>query len=901
MKKIISLCLTAMLLLSMLLRAAPFSVTAGELLMQWDMESNNLSDLGTPNGADGDGYYADGNVSIVPGGANGSSYALKISGANSGNGQTVTGLKPATEYELKFYARIGNWGGASFPNFGVNAYDGAAYVAQAEFTETWQEYTLVFTTGTVSEQATVYSWIFGNGAVDFYIDDVTLTEKTETPPEEPTEPEKPVELLGKWDFEHNDPESLFANEGYYADGNVSIVPGGANGSSYALKISGANSGNGQTVTGLKPATEYELKFYAKIGNWGGASFPNFGVNAYDGAAYVAHAEFTETWQEYTLVFTTGAASEQATVYSWIFGNGAVDFYIDDVSLTEIIETPPEEPTVPEEPSQPADPLKNWSFEHNDLNRLGTAVGSDEDGYYAEGNVSIVPGGANGSSYALKISVANSGNGQWLKDLAPNTQYTLLFMAKVENWGGEAFPNFGVNSYDGDAYSVKDSFTDKWAAYAIVFKTGDSTQACVYSWIFGSGNVDFYIDNVSLIPGAYSIGQGLPNTSSGTTESAAAAGVKFNGEFVWDFEKGRLSSVGTANGADGDGYYAEKNVSIAAEGANGSSYSLKISGANSGNGQFITGLQPNTEYIVTFDAKIANWGGEAYPNFGVNNYDGDKFVAADRFTEEWSNYSVSFRTGTSSTTVQLYTWIFGSGEVDFYLDNVVLKTKPVQSGDLQNAVLTWNLEDGNISTLGTPSGDDGDSYYAIGNVAVSEGGANNTGYALKISGGDSGNGKTIEGLKPDTEYVVTFYAKIANWGGTSFPNFGVNQFDGDKFVAQDTFTEQWKFYTLNFRTGADSTTARIYTWIFEAGEVDFFVDEVSVMEKALYQPETVLPGGTQDKAYTGTGETVLFAGYTVNPKVKWFIPIAIAAGVELAAIAVLAVLIVKKSRKKNMTQ
>ena len=54
MKKTISLCLTAMLLLSVLLRAAPFSATAGELLMQWDMESNNLSDLGTANGADSD-------------------------------------------------------------------------------------------------------------------------------------------------------------------------------------------------------------------------------------------------------------------------------------------------------------------------------------------------------------------------------------------------------------------------------------------------------------------------------------------------------------------------------------------------------------------------------------------------------------------------------------------------------------------------------------------------------------------------------------------------------------------------------------------------------------------------------------------------------------------------------
>ena len=471
MKKALSIFVVTAMMLSMFLLAAPIQAKAAENLMNWDFESGNLADVGTADGNDADGYYASGNVSIVPGGVNGSGYAMKISGANSGNGQWFWELKSDTDYTVTFYAKIENWGGAAYPNFGVNSYDGDAYKSLAEFSDQWKQFSIEFHTGANSNGACIYTWIFGEGAVDFYLDNVVLVEGGDTA------------LLKNWDFEHNNHDLMFATQGYYASGNVSIVPGGSNGSAYALKISGANSGNGETFDGLKPNTQYEVHFDAKIENWGGAAYPNFGVNGYDGDAYVTTDSFSGEWASYCLNFTTGAVSTSAKVYTWIFGSGEVDFYIDNVTVNEV----------------DTDPLKDWNFEHNDISRLGTVDGSDADAYNAAGNLSIVPDGANGTAYSLKISGANSGNGQWIYGLETNTEYVVTFWAKIENWGGAAYPNLGVQNYGGAALTVA-AFTDRWEKYTITFCTDETTTyANIYTWIFGEGDVDFFIDELTVEP------------------------------------------------------------------------------------------------------------------------------------------------------------------------------------------------------------------------------------------------------------------------------------------------------------------------------------------------------------------------------------------------------------------
>lgn len=324
---------------------------------------------------------------------------------------------------------------------------------------------------------------------------------------------------------------------------------------------------------------------------------------------------------------------------------------------------------------------------------------------------------------------------------------------------------------------------------------------------------------------------------GSTAVSAASAADLS---AWDFEHNDISRLGTADGADADGYNAVGDLQIVSGGANGTNYALKISGSEVGNGLWIYGLESNTEYEVTFYAKIENWGGTAYPNFGVNGYNGNDYVAHTEYTNQWGLYILRFRTGANSTAARIYTWTFGSGNVDFYIDEVSIKKAALMSA--------WNFESNNLTNLGTANGADADGYNAEGNLSIVPGGANGTDYALKISGAESGNGQWLWGLKSNTEYVVTFYAKMGNWGGASYPNFGVNEYDGGAYVSADVFTGQWQPYYLTFRTGANSTSARIYTWIFGSGQVDFFVDEVVVMP--VHEAYTMEISGIPDRLAQG---------------------------------------------------
>lgn len=359
MKRLGSLLVTAALLLTLALPGMCFTAAAAEPVFTWDFEDNDLAALGTPDGGDDDGYYADGDVSIVEGGANGSNYALKIVGVEVGNGQTVTGLKSDTEYVLTFWAKADNISGQAFPNFGVKEYDGDAYQAVDKITGSWAQYTINFKTGPDSTSALIYTWTFKLGATasaDFYVDDVVLTEKVIT--SELTDFDRQNLLGNGWSFEQNDITLLGDPAGgvddgdnYYASaGVVNIVEGGANGSKYALKISGGEVGNGVRRGGLKSDTTYNLSFWVKADNFNGAAVPIIGVKDYanDGEEDVKTI-VSDEWEKYECVFRTGAREENTSVYffTWIVQNSdgaTADLYVDDVLLVEVGDAEPTDPT-----------------------------------------------------------------------------------------------------------------------------------------------------------------------------------------------------------------------------------------------------------------------------------------------------------------------------------------------------------------------------------------------------------------------------------------------------------------------------------------------------------------------------------------------------------------------------
>ena len=625
MKKMLSVILTAVMLLSLLSGMTASFAAEPEPVMYWSFEDTTIDEL---KESTGNAFYTGGTVEIVAGGYNGSGHALKIKNADSGNGQWVNDLKPDTTYTVTFWVKLANQAEGTSPNVGVSDNDASACVTEQNFTANWAQYSLTFKTGFDSTQAKVYTWVFGSGNVDFYLDEVILKESVEA-----TAPG----TLTAWDFESGNLAGLQADPAYYQSGNVSIVPGGANGTDYALLIKNADSGNGQWINDLKPDTNYTVTFWVKLANRAEGTWPNVGVSDYDGSAYITEQNFTESWAQYSLSFKTGADVTSAKFYTWVFGEGNVDFYLDEVVLKETAEAPA------------PGTLTAWDFESGSLAGLQA-----DPAYYQSGEVSIVPGGANGTSYALLIKNANSGNGQWINGLKPDTNYTVTFWVKLANRAEGSWPNVGVSDYDGSAYIAEQNFTEDWAQYSLSFKTGtDVTSAKFYTWIFGEGKVDFYLDEVVLT-----------ETAEVPAPGTLAA---------WDFESGSLAGL-QADPA----YYQSGNVSIVTGGANGTNYALLIKNANSGNGQWINGLKPNTKYEITYWAKVENCDENTYPNAGVNEYDGSQYVAEQAFSNEWGKYSLTFTTGKESTQAKFYTWIFGEGKADFYIDEVTITEKPADT-------------------------------------------------------------------------------------------------------------------------------------------------------------------------------------------------------------------------------
>ena len=295
----------------------------------------------------------------------------------------------------------------------------------------------------------------------------------------------------------------------------------------------------------------------------------------------------------------------------------------------------------EAPASMENLLPLWDFEQGDVT---------QDGYYEFG-CKIVDGGANGTAHSMRIRNANSGNGQWLNGLKPDTKYEVTAYAKWENRDASAYPTFGVNGYDDTgAYVAIDGadgiyYSEEWTQYTLQFRTGpESTQALVYTWTFGEGDVDFFIDEVVV----YEVNENLLS--------------------LWNFEQGDVTQ---------DGYY-EYGCKIVDSGANGTAHSMRIRNANSGNGQWLNGLKPATEYEVTVFAKWENRDASAYPTFGVNGYDDTgAYVAVDGadgiyYSEEWTQYALKFCTGPEATQALVYTWTFGEGDVDFFIDEVVVR-------------------------------------------------------------------------------------------------------------------------------------------------------------------------------------------------------------------------------------
>ncbi|MBE7680116.1 S-layer homology domain-containing protein [Paenibacillus sp. P13VS] len=262
----------------------------------------------------------------------------------------------------------------------------------------------------------------------------------------------------------------------------------------------------------------------------------------------------------------------------------------------------------------------------------------------------------------------------------------------------------------------------------------------------------------------------------------------------NFESGDLSGWDT-NGSS-------KFVVTEAEKYSGT-FGLQISGPQNWNGiQYTTEVEPNTDYSLSFYGKGA--GGAAYKI--ISGADEATILEQYTFTEsDWTLYKADFNSG-KHTLVKLY--ISDTIETAYY-DDIVLSQADRGAEDLgskqelsqldsatsvKSTVTNGGFETGDISNWNTG----GSTKFTVTNAVYRNGQ-----YALQIeaTSQDYTGIKNTVAVEPDTDYVLTFYAKGA--GGSYFKVLSA----ADELTIKESQTSastNWKKVSLPFNSGMHSS-------------------------------------------------------------------------------------------------
>lgn len=253
----------------------------------------------------------------------------------------------------------------------------------------------------------------------------------------------------------------------------------------ALKLNGLGSVE-QTISGLKPNTNYVLSVWAKLP---GTNMSNIWHNAYLGIKNYGGVDvetqfFRPTYTLLSLQFKTGASNTSATIY-FKNKNSAHIAYADNFEMFEAVDlsinaTPPPVVNSPE--------FINPGFEDADLSAW-TLQGTN-----------IVSTDVHSGTKAAHM-VANNNLFQFLT-LEANTQYTVSCYAKVSGTGSSTF--MGVTLNNGDVFISNVPINSTvYRKYNLTFIT---TQAGIYKvWAWSGTTGDYYFDDFEIIK---NVGTGL---------------------------------------------------------------------------------------------------------------------------------------------------------------------------------------------------------------------------------------------------------------------------------------------------------------------------------------------------------------------------------------------------------
>jgi hypothetical protein len=209
----------------------------------------------------------------------------------------------------------------------------------------------------------------------------------------------------------------------------------------------------------------------------------------------------------------------------------------------------------------------------------------------------------------------------------------------------------------------------------------------------------------------------------------------------------------------------------------------------GYGQWVTGLQPGTEYIMTAFARLAEYdpsdGNEWGLFIGVQNFGRDK-VQTTIFTPEYTPVILTFVMGDTNTMADVWAWKGPGGEAtadDFGV------------WDLHNFLTNGDFEQGSMT-----------DWNAMADPATADNVEKKNGeWCGALPEGKMGFGQVARHLTPNTTYGLKVSAKVADEGNLAFVT--IQNYGGEAIVFNVRNTE-YADTTMAFTTGATDTTATV---------------------------------------------------------------------------------------------
>lgn len=424
---------------------------------------------------------------------------------------------------------------------------------------------------------------------------------------------------------------------------------------------------------------------------------------------------------------------------------------------------------------------------NLLENPGLESGSLGPWWGAWNNVATTVIAPRNGRYALLIGPGQSSSEQQVSGLTPNTTYTFGGYAAVMGSGQTV--NIGAKNYDSSGNQTyqalgSTSYTPGFAT----FTTGPSnTTATVYFWEpSGSGTAtgdDFFLQkNLLANPG---------------------------------IEEGVLGAWGRWN-----------NVSTTTSSVHSGSYALQVGTAPSSSEQYLSELQPNTNYVYGGWARLSSTDGEtAY--LGVKSYDSTGNQQLQRVSStSWSYVQIPFTTSPENTTATAFCYNASGGQT-IYCDDMAINPNLLDNPGFESGASGMPV--GPFATAygptvmgawiptGIPSGG---TAIAFENSNVRTGSM-----AAQLNGSSSTIYQTVCGLYPNKQYT------FAGWGMASSPGNAmqlfVSEYDGNATASSTSVANtSYSPAYVSFVTGSTSTCAKL-TVSQTSGSGAVYIDDMSL--------------------------------------------------------------------------